>query len=126
MERINGQQAGFRLLAKDVLSWITCAKRLLTTTELQYALGVEISELGLDEDNLPETEDIVLVYTRLVTIDEQSRIIRLVYYTTQEYFERTQSKQFSNAQINITIIYVTYLSFNEFKSRICQNDKEFE
>jgi hypothetical protein len=34
MERINGQQPGFRRLAEKVLSWITCAKRPLTTSEL--------------------------------------------------------------------------------------------
>jgi len=41
MERINGQKAGFQLLAKNVLSWITCAERPLTTTELQQAIAVE-------------------------------------------------------------------------------------
>lgn len=34
MERIKGQKPGFRDLAKRVLSWITCAKRRLTTLEL--------------------------------------------------------------------------------------------
>ena len=44
----------------------------------------------LDEENLPEIEDMVSVCAGLVTIDEESNIIRLVHYTTQEYFERTQ------------------------------------
>ena len=54
MERIDGQKAGFQLLAKKVLSWITCAKRLLTTSELQNAMTVEIDELELDKDNVLE------------------------------------------------------------------------
>ena len=44
MERIEGQIADSRGLAKQVLSWITCAKRPLTTLELRHALGVEIGE----------------------------------------------------------------------------------
>ncbi|PMD16666.1 hypothetical protein NA56DRAFT_632935 [Hyaloscypha hepaticicola] len=126
MERINGQQAGFQLLAKNVLSWITCAKRPLTTLELQHALAVEVGGSELDEENLPQIEDMVSVCAGLVTIDEESGIIRLVHYTTQEYFVRTQRQWFPDAQANITTICVTYLSFDEFESGICQNDDEFE
>jgi hypothetical protein len=52
MERIEGQSTGFRELAKRVLSWITCAKRPLTTSELRHALAVEIGESELDRDNI--------------------------------------------------------------------------
>jgi hypothetical protein len=126
MERINGQVKDQEELAKQVLSWITCTNRQLTTTELQHALGVEVGESELDEENFSQIEDIVSVCAGLVTIDEESGIIRLVHYTTQEYFERTQSQWFPDAQINITTICATYLSFNKFQSGICQDDKEFE
>jgi hypothetical protein len=126
MERINGQQAGFQLLARNVLSWITCAKRPLLMSELQHAIAVEIGEPELDEDNLPEIEDMVSVCAGLVVIDEESNIIRLVHYTTQEYFERTQSQWFPYAQTDITTICITYLSFKEFDNGTCQNDEEFE
>jgi hypothetical protein len=126
MERINGQIKDQEELAKQVLSWITCAKRQLLTTELQHALGVEVSESELDEKNVSQIEDIVSVCAGLVTIDEESGIIRLVHYTAQEYFERTQKQWFPNAQINITKICVSYISFNEFESGICQSDEGFE
>ena len=126
MERINGQIKDQEELAKQVLSWITCAKRPLTTTELQHALGVEVGESELDKENLSEIEDIVSVCAGLVTIDEESGIIRLVHYTTQEYFERTQRQWFPDAQTNITTICISYLSFNEFERGICQSDEEFE
>ena len=67
----------------------------------------------------------ISVCAGLVTIDEESSIIRLVHYTTQEYFERTQSNWFPNAQTDITTICVTYLSFDEFGT-VCQDDEEFE
>jgi ankyrin repeat protein len=126
MERIIGQVKDQEELAKQVLSWITCAKRPLTTTELQHALAVEIGESQLDKDNLPEVKDIVSVCAGLVTVDEESGIIRLVHYTTQEYFDRTQGKWFPNVQTNITATCVAYLSFDVFECGICQNDKEFE
>src|SRR5271167_575298 len=61
MERINGQKPGLKELAKQVLSWITCAKRPLTTLELQHALAVEVGKPELDEDTLPDIEDMVSV-----------------------------------------------------------------
>ncbi|KAF4630324.1 hypothetical protein G7Y89_g7821 [Cudoniella acicularis] len=59
MERIEGQLTDQKLLANQVLSWITCAKRPLSSIELQHALGVEVGESELDRDNLPQIEDMV-------------------------------------------------------------------
>ena len=125
MERINGQMPGFQQLAKKVLSWITCAKRPLTTSELRHALAVKPDDSELDEDNLRDIEHMVSVCAGLVTVDESS-IIRLVHYTTQEYFERTQRDWLSSAESDIATTCVTYLSFRVFKSGFCRTDKEFE
>ena len=114
MERVNGQKAGLQELAIQVLSWITCAKRPLTILELQHALAVEADEPDIDEENLPEVEDMVAVCAGLVRTDEESGIIRLVHYTTQEYFERTWDRWFPNAQHNIAITCITYLAFDIF------------
>ena len=89
MARIEGQLDDETALAKQTLSWITCAKVPLSTTELRYAMAVEIDETELDHDNMSEMEDILAVCAGLVTVDEESGIVRLVHYTTQEYFLRT-------------------------------------
>ena len=126
MHRIECQGPRSIQFAKQVLSWITCAKRLLTATELQHALAVEVGETRLDEENLPQVEDMISVCAGLVTVDEESNIIRLVHYTTQEYFQRTQKQWFPDAHTDITTICVSYLSFDEFETGICRNDREFE
>jgi hypothetical protein len=126
MERIEGQLSDQEELAKEALSWITCAKRLLTTLELQHALAVKVGQEEFDEGNKPDIEDIISVCAGLVTVDEESGIIRLVHYTTQEYFERTQKKWFPSAEFDITAICVTYLSFNVFRSGFCHTDSSFE
>jgi len=79
----------------------------------------------LDDDFLPELEDLVSICAGLVTIDKESNIVRLVHYTTQEYFERKQKDWFPDAESGITIICVTYLSFSVFESGYCQVDDEF-
>ena len=87
---------------------------------------MEIGESQIDEDNLLQVEDMVSVCAGLVTVDEESKIIRLVHYTTQEYFERTQKDWFPNAESDITIICITYLSFHVFENGYCQTSDELE
>lgn len=70
-------------MAMQVLAGITYAKRPLTTIELQAALAVEIGEPEFDPETMPDLADMVSVCAGLVTVDEESDIIRLVHYTTQ-------------------------------------------
>jgi ankyrin repeat protein len=126
MERIEGQVEAQTDLAKEVLSWITFAKRPFTTTELQCALAVEVGETQLDDENIPELEDMVSVCAGLVTVDEQSNIIRLVHYTTQEYFKRKAGYWFPNAESEITKICIIYLSFDAFSCGPCEPYDELE
>jgi hypothetical protein len=78
MERIKGQVKDQEELAMQVLTWITRSKRSLTISELQHALAVKVGESELDKENLPHIEDMVSVCAGLVTVDEESKIIRLV------------------------------------------------
>ncbi|KAI0200861.1 hypothetical protein F4808DRAFT_460373 [Astrocystis sublimbata] len=126
MERIQGQLQEQAERAKQVLSWITCAKRPLTKRELQHALAVEVNKPQLDEDNLPQIQDVVSVCAGLVTVDEESSIVRLVHYTTQDFFLRTQSRWFPVAQLSITEICTTYLSYEDFASGYSETDDNFE
>jgi ankyrin repeat protein len=126
IRRIQGQEAGFKELAWRVLSWITCARRPLTCTELQHALAIEASDSELGDDNFEDIEEMVSVCAGLVTVDKQSNTVRLVHYTTQEYLERNQSQWFPDAEADITTTCVTYLTFRIFESGHCQTDDEFE
>lgn len=59
-------------------------------------------------------EDLVLACAGLVIIDENSGIVRLVYYMTQQYFEKTRGRWFPDAQSCLASTCTTYLLFNEF------------
>ena len=89
MEPIQGQVPEYRELARQVLLWITCAKRRLTSLGLQHAIAAEVDKSELDRENLTDTGLIVSVCAGLVTVDKESDIIRLVHYTTREFFKRT-------------------------------------
>ncbi|KAI9668937.1 MAG: hypothetical protein M1829_005249 [Trizodia sp. TS-e1964] len=126
MERIRGQVKDQEEIAMQVLSWITCAKRQLTIVELEHALAVEEGESALDEYNITLIGNMVSACAGLVTVDKESNIVKLVHYTTQEYFERTQNHWFPNAETILTVTCTTYLSFHTFESGYCQTYAEFE
>lgn len=126
LERIEGQKAGHVELAKNALTWITFAKRPLTTVELCCALAVEPGEAELDPDNIPDVNEIVSVCAGLVVVDQESAIVRLVHYTTQEYFERINSRLSPHGESPIAETCFTYLSFRVFESGSCTSDEGFE
>ncbi|KAF1950513.1 ankyrin repeat protein, partial [Byssothecium circinans] len=126
VKRIKGQLPEDRALATNILSWITYAQRPLSTKEICHALAVKLDEKELDLDNILDVEDIISVSAGLVMVDEESDIIRLVHHTTQEYFQRTWTSWFPNAQSYITEICVTYILFDAFKTGYCRTDEEFE
>ena len=126
IERIESQLPEESKLAKTVLSWISYAMRQLTTKELSHALAVEAGESELDEDNIPDIEDVISVCAGLVTVDEESDVVRLVHYTTQEYFERVREGLNPKAQEEIASTCLTYLSFQTFSTGHCNSDEEFE
>jgi hypothetical protein len=89
-------------------------------------LAVEPDEAELDPENKPDVDDIVSVCAGLVVVDQESAVIRLVHYTTQEYFERISSRLNPNGQLEIAKTCLTYLSFSVFESGSCATDEEFE
>ena len=101
-------------LAKQVLSWISFAFRPLTIIGVQHALALELGDRDFDEDARPDRHVLVSVCAGLVTIDQKSKVTRLVHYTTQEYFERICMAKFPDGQANISMTCLTYISFDVF------------
>jgi ankyrin repeat protein len=126
IDRIDGQVHDDCTLAKSVLSWISYAQRPLTTKELCHALAVEIGDEDFDSENVTDVEDILSVCAGLVTVDEESQIIRLVHYTTQEYLEGIREAWHPRAQHEIASTCLTYLCFEPFKSGPCPYETDSE
>ncbi|KAI0550027.1 hypothetical protein F4679DRAFT_544525 [Xylaria curta] len=125
-KRIHSQKKGHQSLGRRVLCWITCAKRPLTTLELQHALAVKVGDTKLDKDNLREADIMTHVCAGLVTVDEISGIIRLVHYTTQQYFEQRRGRLFLNEEPEIAINSISYLSFDVFDAGLCNSQEDFQ
>ncbi|UPX21049.1 uncharacterized protein EKO05_0011255 [Ascochyta rabiei] len=114
MERINGQTEEQAQFAREVLSWVTHAKRPLLALELCEALAMEDQVPALDPDSVPCLDDILSVCAGLLVVDEGSNKIRLVHYTAQDYFDRTSKLWFPSAELMVATTCITYLSLSVF------------
>ncbi|KIW12585.1 hypothetical protein PV08_09863 [Exophiala spinifera] len=121
--RIENQSKDYKELALQILEWIVFAVRPLTVNELQIALAVENGTQEIDESNFVDPELLTSVCAGLVILDQASSVIRLVHYSTQEYFRRMRLSRFANAQFHIGSTCLTYLSFREFADGACSNDR---
>ncbi|CAG8980199.1 hypothetical protein HYALB_00012392 [Hymenoscyphus albidus] len=129
MKRIQRQPEDEARLAIMVLSWITHVIRPLKMGEIQHAVAVtnfEPEDTTIDEEGLADESDITTACGGLVVIDQDSRNVRLVHYTTQEYFEKHRSKLFPMAHTDIAIASIRYLSMDQFRNGACQTQREFE
>ena len=119
--RIMEQEQGYRELAREALEWIISTEEPLTIIALQHALAVEENATKLSDDNFTDTNLIISVCGGLVTVNEQTNIIRLAHYTIQEYFEQARGTWFPEDQFNITRACIVYISFSDFGSGDCSS-----
>jgi len=108
-------QGGTRYeLAKKILTWITYARRPLTVRELQYAIsrGTTIdgtTEETAGDNSLPSQEVMISVCMGLVNYEEESKQLRLVHYTAQEYFLEKPDVLSADANAELATSCVNYL-----------------
>ena len=126
MARIRGQVPEHSKLAFSALSWISNAFRPLQLDELQHALAVRRGDQALDEEALEDETLIISVSAGLITLDAQSRAIRLVHFSVEEYFEKTRSRWFPDADSQIAETCLTYLSFDTFKDGRCSSNRDWK
>ncbi|KAK2792866.1 hypothetical protein FQN52_002544 [Onygenales sp. PD_12] len=122
MGRIEGHIDEQVKLAKQTLTWIVCAKRPLSAKEIQHALAVEIGESRFDPDNMPDIDYAISLCVGLVTRDKKSDVVRLVHYTTQEYFERTRDRWLPEGHQYIATSCLTYLAFDAVRDVVLIQD----
>ena len=109
MQRISDQNEDDANLARRLLSWLTYSVRPLTVVELQHALAIEPGQDHLDSDSLIDEEIMLSVCAGIVTIEDESNLIRFIHYTTQEYLERIRDARFPTARLEITEACIQYL-----------------
>jgi hypothetical protein len=138
--RIQNQAEPDNALGMRILQWVSHSKRLLLVDEVRHALAVEWEAekdppRNLEFDDLLDPESLIDVCGGLVIIENESQVIRLVHFTTQEFFLRSPKSLFPeclfpdeppDADTHISKIYLAYLSFDVFGGDLCTSNAELK
>ncbi|EAQ83576.1 hypothetical protein CHGG_09980 [Chaetomium globosum CBS 148.51] len=125
VERISNQAPDLVEVAESVLFWVICVKRPLSVLELRHAYATrELPEnTPLEDDDLPDGEILTSTCGGLIKVDGESQTVRVVHYTTQEYFERSHAQNLFMAKRDLASISLAYLTLPNFSDGPCLTDK---
>jgi hypothetical protein len=129
VERIQAQGRDRAELAKILLYWITSAFEPLTVEAIQHAilaLELDPNQPSIDVTDVPQADILVTVCAGLVVIDEESKIIRLVHHTAQEYFDRHRDIFYPAAQATLARACILYLQIPAFAEGPCSTKAQFD
>ncbi|KAL9581706.1 MAG: hypothetical protein Q9203_005787 [Teloschistes exilis] len=101
----------FRNLAKKALHWVASTYRPLPVDALLVALAIEPGEKHFDPDGCPSISLVLDICAGLLILDEQSKVIRLVHYTLQDYVNAQERAIYTKVHCSIARICMTYLDF---------------
>lgn len=116
LERIRRQDSRKLARAEQLLTLISCAIRPLKLEELRQALSIREGDTLLDPEALPKPESLISACCGLVVVvEDDSQMVRLIHYTTEEYFTRKMQRYHnSEAHGYFARILITYLNFSTF------------
>ncbi|KAL4782158.1 hypothetical protein BJX76DRAFT_369374 [Aspergillus varians] len=126
LERVHSQNSGTVKLAEKTILCVVGAVRPLRVQEIQHALAVREGDQDIDDDALTAPNYLLTICAGLLTIDEESNIIRLVHYTAQEYLKDIKYNHFADTQTEITSICLRYLSLEEFGKGYCSTNEQYK
>jgi ankyrin repeat protein len=127
MERIRRQDPHSQArskLAMNTLMWLSHVRRPLTVDELKHAIGTKPLMTRLDPSNLTNAATFVECCLGLVTIDEETSIVRLVHMSVNEYLQKRRESFFPCAHGTLAVQCLAYLSLAQFEN--CLPDKREE
>ena len=114
LQRIQKQPDGQDTLGMETLMWIAHARRPLLVTELSEALAIKWSTSSLKTRFRPSQKKMVDCCMGLVTVDENSSIIRLVHFSVQEYLHKYHDGVFVEGERTVAEGCIIYLFFEPF------------
>ena len=102
--------------------WVSCSKRPLSLDELRHALAVKSGMKSLDTRRLRPLKTLVDVCAGLVIVEEESKTVRLIHYTLQEFLQ-SHLGRVGNANIHMAQVCLEYLLFDDFVREIRSRDE---
>jgi ankyrin repeat protein len=103
-----------RTLAFQVLSWLSHAVDTLSIEAIQSALSMQQGSVESPEEAPIDAEVLVSICCNFVWVDRETKTIRLLHETAEEYLRSIRSTKFPGGHAAISVACLNYLSLDKF------------
>lgn len=121
MQRIKRQSETRSRIALQALTWICRARRPIVLSELVDALAFRPRLVSVSPNHRPSRKTVLDSCHGLVTIDEESQVIRLVHYSVYAFLLGTQEDLIRDERF-IAKLCIEYQMLQPFTTGSCQDE----
>ncbi|KAH6916230.1 hypothetical protein BKA70DRAFT_1395850 [Coprinopsis sp. MPI-PUGE-AT-0042] len=124
--RITNEGCKHTTLAQAVLVWVLNASRPMTIDELERAVATSPDTYKFEIDRLVPGATLISLCGGLVTVEEESRLVRLVHYTAKETLENLLHEPFPHPHSLLAAVCMTHLIECGFQNTTISSEEEFK
>ncbi|KAH6906080.1 ankyrin repeat-containing domain protein [Coprinopsis sp. MPI-PUGE-AT-0042] len=123
--RISNQSLKYAALAKAVLAWVLYASRSMTMEELKWAVATSPSNHKFEAGRLVPETTLLAICGGLITVEEESGLVRLVHYTAKDTLEGLLHEEFPHPHSLLAAVCMTHLAECGFQNTTINTRQEF-
>ncbi|KAH6916395.1 hypothetical protein BKA70DRAFT_1140544, partial [Coprinopsis sp. MPI-PUGE-AT-0042] len=124
--RISNQIRKHASLAKAVLVWVLNASRSMTIEELERAVATSPDAHRFEPRQLVPGTTLVSLCGGLITVEEESRLVRLVHYTAEDTLKNLLHEAFPHPHTLLAAVCMTHLTECGFQNTTISSEGEFK
>ncbi|KAH6909738.1 hypothetical protein BKA70DRAFT_1102131, partial [Coprinopsis sp. MPI-PUGE-AT-0042] len=125
-QRILGQAQSKALLATNALTWVVFATRSLAIKELRTALATCPDTHKFMPDRLVQEDTLIGLCHGLVTVEEKTRLVRLVHYTAKATLECLIAETFPHPHALLSAACLARLADSGFQRTMFRSKRQLE
>ncbi|KAH6909892.1 hypothetical protein BKA70DRAFT_1148462, partial [Coprinopsis sp. MPI-PUGE-AT-0042] len=119
------QQRSHVSLAKAILVWVLNASRPMKIEELARAVATSPDTHRFEPDRLAPGTTLIALCRGLVTLEEESRLVRLVHYTAKDILQELVRDSFPHPHSHLAAVCMTHLIRCGFQNTTIRSEEEF-
>ncbi|KAH6909913.1 ankyrin repeat-containing domain protein, partial [Coprinopsis sp. MPI-PUGE-AT-0042] len=123
--RILEQLPGHVSLAKAVLVWVLNASRPMTIEEVERAVATSPDTFQFEQDRLVRGTTLIAYCRGLVTLEVESRLVRLVHYTAKDTLQELLHDSFPKPHSHLAMVCMTHLKECGFQNATLRSEEAF-
>ncbi|KAH6870853.1 hypothetical protein BKA70DRAFT_365297 [Coprinopsis sp. MPI-PUGE-AT-0042] len=123
--RILGQRPSHVLMATAALVWVLNSSRPMTIQELERAVATSPETYKFEPSRFAPGKTLMALCRGLVTLEEESRLVRLVHYTAKDTLEGLLHGSFPHPHSHLATVCMAHLTQCGFQNTTIKSKEEF-